>query len=113
SGPEAINLVNGVFDGKDLSTQKSHTIHFGTISDGSVVLDEVLVSLFIGPRSYTREHVAEISTHGSPYIIESIIRLLIRKGARQANPGEFTLLAFLNGQLDLSQAEAVADLIAS
>ncbi len=113
SGSDAINLVNEVFFGKDLSIQHTHTIHLGTIRDGNAVLDEVLVSVFIGPRSYTREHVIEISTHGSPYIIESIIKLLIRKGARPANPGEFTLRAFLNGQLDLSQAEAVADLIAS
>lgn len=113
SGPEAINLVNEVFAGKDLSVQPSHTIHFGTIKDGNQILDEVLVSIFIGPKSYTRENVVEISTHGSNFIIESIIKLLIRKGARPANPGEFTLRAFLNGQLDLSQAEAVADLIAS
>ncbi len=113
SGPEAISLVNEVFSGKDLSVQHSHTIHFGTIRDGRQILDEVLVSIFIGPKSYTRENVVEISTHGSAFIIESIIKLLIRKGARPANPGEFTLRAFLNGQLDLSQAEAVADLIAS
>jgi len=113
SGPDAISLVNEVFHGKDLIVQHSHTIHFGTIRDGRHILDEVLASIFIGPKSYTRENVVEISTHGSPYIIESIIKLLIRKGARAANPGEFTLRAFLNGQLDLSQAEAVADLIAS
>jgi len=113
SGPEAITLVNQVFGGKDLSKQNTHTIHLGSIKDGSMVLDEVLVSIFIGPKSYTRENVIEISTHGSAYIIESIIKLLVRKGARPANPGEFTLRAFLNGQLDLSQAEAVADLIAS
>jgi tRNA modification GTPase len=113
SGPDAINIVNQVFAGKDLSVQPSHTIHFGTIRDGNQILDEVLISLFIGPKSYTRENVIEISTHGSAFIIESIIKLLIRKGARPANPGEFTLRAFLNGQLDLSQAEAVADLIAS
>ena len=113
SGPDAISLVNQVFGGKDLSKQHSHTIHFGTIKDEKQVLDEVLVSIFIGPRSYTRENVVEISTHGSTFIIESILKLLIRKGARPANPGEFTLRAFLNGQLDLSQAEAVADLIAS
>ncbi|SKB29741.1 tRNA uridine-5-carboxymethylaminomethyl(34) synthesis GTPase MnmE [Daejeonella lutea] len=113
SGPDAIALVNEVFYGKDLSIQKTHTIHFGTIRDGELILDEVLASIFIGPKSYTKENVVEISTHGSAYIIESIIKLLIRKGARPANPGEFTLRAFLNGQLDLSQAEAVADLIAS
>ena len=113
SGPDAISLANEVFNGKDLSIQKTHTIHFGTIKDGDLILDEVLVSIFIGPKSYTRENVVEISTHGSAYIIESIIKLLVRNGARPANPGEFTLRAFLNGQLDLSQAEAVADLIAS
>jgi len=113
SGPHAITLVNEVFGGKDLSIQHTHTIHFGTIRDGNQIIDEVLVSLFITPKSYTRENVVEISTHGSAFIIESIIKLLIRKGARPANPGEFTLRAFLNGQLDLSQAEAVADLIAS
>ena len=113
SGPEAIIIANSVFKGKDLTKQASHTIHFGAISDGDVVLDEVLVSLFVAPRSYTRENVVEISCHGSAYIIESIIKLLIKNGARSAKAGEFTLRAFLNGQLDLSQAEAVADLIAS
>lgn len=113
SGPEAISIANAVFKGKDLTKQESHTIHFGQIVDGDVVLDEVLVSLFIAPRSYTRENVVEISCHGSNYIIESIIKLLIKHGARAAKPGEFTLRAFLNGQLDLSQAEAVADLIAA
>ncbi|UOE47511.1 tRNA uridine-5-carboxymethylaminomethyl(34) synthesis GTPase MnmE [Mucilaginibacter sp. SMC90] len=113
SGPDAITIANSVFKGKDLSKQASHTIHFGSIADGELVLDEVLVSLFVGPRSYTRENVVEISCHASGYIIESIIKLFIKKGARSAKPGEFTLRAFLNGQLDLSQAEAVADLIAS
>jgi tRNA modification GTPase len=113
SGPDAITIAQSVFKGKDLTKQASHTIHFGNIMDGDMVLDEVLASLFIAPRSYTRENVVEISCHGSQYIIESIIKLLIRKGARAAKPGEFTLRAFLNGQLDLSQAEAVADLIAS
>ncbi len=113
SGPEAITITQQVFKGKNLSKQASHTIHFGTIKDGEQIIDEVLVSLFIGPHSYTKEHVVEISTHGSSYIIQKIIRLLIGKGARAAKAGEFTLRAFLNGQLDLSQAEAVADLIAS
>ncbi|WP_207425013.1 tRNA uridine-5-carboxymethylaminomethyl(34) synthesis GTPase MnmE [Pedobacter sp. SYSU D00535] len=113
SGPDAIAIANSVFKGKNLSQQASHTIHFGTIRDGEAILDEVLVSLFIAPHSYTRENVVEISTHGSPYIIESMIKLMIRKGARAAQPGEFTLRAFLNGGMDLSQAEAVADLIAS
>jgi tRNA modification GTPase len=113
SGPDAIMIANSVFKGKDLTKQDSHTVHFGQIADRDLLLDEVLVSLFIAPRSYTRENVVEISCHGSNYIIESIIKLLIKKGARSAKPGEFTLRAFLNGQLDLSQAEAVADLIAS
>ncbi len=113
SGTDAIVIANRVFSGKDLTKQASHTIHFGNITDGNMVLDEVLVSLFISPRSYTRENVVEISCHGSAYIIESIIKLLIKNGARSAKPGEFTLRAFLNGQMDLSQAEAVADLIAS
>jgi tRNA modification GTPase len=113
SGPGAISIANSVFKGKDLTKQSSHTIHFGNIVDGDTVLDEVLISLFIAPRSYTRENVVEISCHGSAYIIESIIRVLIKNGARSAKAGEFTLRAFLNGQLDLSQAEAVADLIAS
>ena len=113
SGPHALSLVNQIFNGKDLEKQASHTIHFGTIREQETILDEVLVSIFIAPHSYTKENVVEISTHGSPYIIESIIKLLIRKGARPANPGEFTMRAFLNGKMDLSQAEAVADLIAS
>ncbi|WP_345955604.1 tRNA uridine-5-carboxymethylaminomethyl(34) synthesis GTPase MnmE [Mucilaginibacter sp. PAMB04168] len=113
SGPDALTIANSVFKGKDLTKQASHTLHFGTIVDNGLVLDEVLMSLFIAPRSYTRENVVEISCHGSNYIIQSIIKLLIKQGARSAKPGEFTLRAFLNGQFDLSQAEAVADLIAS
>ncbi len=113
SGPDAIVIANQVFKGKDLTKQTSHTIHFGTICDDETILDEVLISLFIAPKSYTKENVVEVSTHGSAFIIESIIKLLIKHGARPANPGEFTLRAFLNGQMDLSQAEAIADLIAS
>mgnify|MGYP003574970620 FL=1 len=113
SGPQAITLTNAVFGGKDLEKQATHTLHFGTIKDGPVVIDEVVASLFVGPKSYTKENVVEISCHGSNYIIQQIISLLIKKGARAAKPGEFTLRAFLNGGLDLSQAEAVADLIAS
>lgn len=113
SGADAITLVNSVFKGKDLRNQASHTIHFGTIREGEEIIDEVLVSLFVGPNSYTKENSVEISTHNSKYIIERVINLLIRKGGRAARPGEFTLRAFLNGGLDLSQAEAVADLIAS
>jgi tRNA modification GTPase len=113
SGKRAIEITNSVFQGKDLCKQESHTIHFGLIKDGEVVIDEVLVSLFIAPKSYTKENVVEISCHGSNYIIQQIISLLIRRGASAAKPGEFTLRAFLNGGLDLSQAEAVADLISS
>lgn len=113
SGIDAIKITNDVFSGKDLLQQESHTIHFGTIKDGKQVIDEVLVSLFVAPKSYTKENVVEISCHGSNYIIQQIISLLIKKGATAAKPGEFTLRAFLNGSLDLSQAEAVADLISS
>lgn len=113
SGDDAIRIANSVFYGKDLTKQQSHTIHFGTIRDRDEILDEVLVSLFVGPNSYTKENVVEISTHNSKYIINQVVNLFIRKGARAALPGEFTQRAFLNGGLDLSQAEAVADLIAS
>ncbi len=114
SGEDAIVLADRFFHGKPLNEQPSHTIHFGTIRDETGrIVDEVLVSLFIAPRSYTGENVVEISCHGSNYILEEVIRLFIRAGARQAQPGEFTLRAFLNGRMDLSQAEAVADLIAS
>jgi len=114
SGKEAIQMVDGVFFGKSLKDEASHTIHLGTIRDeAGVILDEVLVSLFVAPTSYTKENVVEVSCHGSTYIIQQIIELFLRKGARMAQPGEFTMRAFLNGQMDLSQAEAVADLIAS
>jgi tRNA modification GTPase len=113
SGKDAIKITNTVFTGKDLLKQESHTLHFGTIKDGNQVIDEVVVGLFVEPKSYTKENVVEISCHGSNYIIQQIISLLIRSGATAAKPGEFTLRAFLNGSLDLSQAEAVADLISS
>lgn len=113
SGPDAISITNSVFSGKDLGKQESHTIHFGLIKDGQAVIDEVLVSIFVAPKSYTKENVVEISCHGSDFIIQQIIRLLIKNGATAAKPGEFTLRAFLNGGMDLSQAEAVADLISS
>ncbi len=112
SGPDAIKICNGVFKGKDLTKQASHTAHFGTIrNEAGNILDEVLVTLFIAPRSFTRENVVEISCHGSPYIVRELINLFIRQGARPAKAGEFTKRAFLNGQFDLAQAEAVADLI--
>ncbi|MEN9370561.1 MAG: tRNA uridine-5-carboxymethylaminomethyl(34) synthesis GTPase MnmE [Bacteroidota bacterium] len=113
SGPEAISIANSVFKGKDLTKQASHTLHFGKIMNGNVVVDEVLASIFVAPHSYTKENSVEFSCHGSAYIIAQIIKLIISKGARMAKAGEFTMRAFLNGQLDLSQAEAVADLIAS
>jgi tRNA modification GTPase len=114
SGKEAITIADIIFKGKNLSKQASHTIHFGNIVNvESAIIDEVLVSLFVSPHSYTKENVVEISCHGSPFIIKSIIELIVSKGVRLARPGEFTLRAYLNGGLDLSQAEAVADLIAS
>lgn len=116
SGPDAITLVDKLFKSiknKKLVEQKSHTIHLGNIVDGNKILDEALVSIFKGPHSYTGENVVEISCHGSPFIQQQIIQLLLRNGCRAASAGEFTLRAFLNGKMDLSQAEAVADLIAS
>jgi tRNA modification GTPase len=116
SGQDAIAIGNSVFrsiKNKDLTTQKTHTLHLGHIQDDTKTLDEVLVSIFKGPNSYTGENTIEISCHGSTYIQQQIIQLLLRKGCRMANAGEFTLRAFLNGKLDLSQAEAVADLISS
>ncbi len=116
SGQDAISIAAQVFQsvaGKDITKQKSHTLHLGHIVDDTKVLDQVLLSIFKGPNSYTGEHVIEISCHGSVFIQQQIIQLLLRKGAKMAQAGEFTLRAFLNGKLDLSQAEAVADLIAS
>jgi tRNA modification GTPase len=116
SGENAIAIGSTVFrskKGKNLAKQKSHTLHLGHIVDENKTLDEVLVSVFKAPNSYTGENTIEISCHGSTYIQQQIIQLLIRKGCRVANPGEFTLRSFLNGKMDLSQAEAVADLISS
>jgi tRNA modification GTPase len=116
SGKNAIAIASDVFQsvsGKDLIKQKTHTIHLGTIVDGTKIYDQVLVSIFKNPNSYTGEDVIEISCHGSVFIQQQIIQLLLRKGCRMAQAGEFTLRAFLNGKLDLSQAEAVADLISS
>ncbi len=112
SGPRAISMVDRVFPAKELAKQKSHTLHLGSLYDHSRELDQVLVSLFKGPRSYTKEDLVEISTHGSPFVIQEVIKLLLSRGARLAQAGEFTQRAFLNGQFDLAQAEAVADLIA-
>jgi len=111
SGDDAIKLVNSVFHGKNLLVQKSHTAHFGSIRDGSKILDEVLTTIFVAPHSFTKENVVEVSCHGSPFIVQQLIKLFLRRGARLAKPGEFTQRAFLNGKFDLAQAEAVADLI--
>ncbi len=117
SGKDAIQIADSIFKAKKKSLKledcKSHTIHFGTIEDDNTIVDEVLVSIFKSPNSFTGEDSVEISCHGSVFIQQQIIQLIIRKGARLAQPGEFTLRAFLNGKFDLSQAEAVADLIAS
>ncbi len=113
SGKESLNIVNSIFEGKNLLAQKSHTIHLGKLVAANEIIDEVLVSLFIAPNSYTKENVVEISCHGSPYILNRVIELLLEKGCRLARAGEFTQRAYLNGRFDLSQAEAVADLIAS
>src|SRR6186713_2664840 len=113
SGAKAIDIVNDLFPSKDLSKQASHTIHVGIIKDKEAILDEVVISIYKNPRSYTGEDVVEISGHGSPFVLQQIINTCIQHGARLAKPGEFTQRAFLKGKLDLAQAEAVADLIAS
>lgn len=117
SGPASIEIADRVFKSihanKKLSDQKSHTVHLGHIYRGESVLDEVLVTVFKNPRSYTGEDVVEISCHGSAFIQQQLVQVLLEQGARMADPGEYTLRAFLNGKMDLSQAEAVADLIAS
>lgn len=116
SGPEAFAIADSVYKGKKekrLSGQKSHTIHYGYIVDGEYMIDEVLVMLMRGPRSYTGEDTVEINCHGGVYVVKRILEILISRGARPAEPGEFTKRAFLNGRLDLSQAEAVGDLIVS
>jgi tRNA modification GTPase len=117
SGENAIHIVDANFTSvkknKVLKNEKTHTIHLGHIMKNGVVLDEVLVSVFKNPRSYTGENVVEISCHGSRFIQQEIIQLFLQKGCRMADNGEFTMRAFLNGKMDLSQAEAVADVIAS
>ena len=112
SGPQSLEILSHVFS-KDLSNAKPNTIHYGHIKDGTEIIDEVMVSIFRAPHSYTGEDSAEISCHGSRYILNKVLELLIQNGCRMAQPGEYTQRAFLNGKMDLSQAEAVADLIAS
>lgn len=113
SGKDAIAIVNRLFPSKNLEAQPSHTLHVGYLKHEGVAIDEVVVSLYKTPRSYTGENIVEISCHGSPFIHQQVIDACIQEGARLAKPGEFTQRAFLNGKLDLTQAEAVADLIAS
>lgn len=113
SGERAWEIADQLFPSKDLLSQPTHTMHVGLLKDQTNILDEVVVSLFKGPRSYTGEDVVEISCHGSPYVLQQVIQACIHHGARMAKPGEYTQRAFLNGKLDLTQAEAVADLIAS
>jgi tRNA modification GTPase len=113
SGPKAIEIVASVFSKKSIINKPSHTVHFGKLMEGETVIDEVVASIFRAPTSYTGEEVVEISCHGSPFIQDTVLQLLMQAGARMAKPGEFTQRAFLNGKLDLTQAEAVADLIAS
>ena len=113
SGKNSITIINSIFPSKDLSKEKSHTIHFGNIEYENDIIDEVLVSIFKEPKSYTKENIVEISCHGSNYIIKKILSITVELGARVANRGEFTFRSFLNGNIDLSQAEAVSDLISS
>lgn len=116
SGKDAVIIANKIFKGKNLTQQKTHTIHFGHIIDpqnNNELIDEVVVSLFLDNKSYTGENTVEISGHGSPYILQKIMEVILANGARMATHGEFTQRAFLNGKLDLAQAEAVADLIAA
>lgn len=113
SGKNSIKIINSIFPSKDLSKEKSHTIHYGNIEYENDIIDEVLVSIFKEPKSYTKENIVEISCHGSNYIIKKILSITVELGARVANRGEFTFRSFLNGNIDLSQAEAVSDLISS
>ncbi len=113
SGPAAVAIADKVFPSKNLQTAASRTAHVGWLMDGQLPLDEVVLTIFRGPRSYTGEDVVELSCHGSPYILDRVLHILLSGGARLAQPGEFTMRAFLNGRMDLTQAEAVADMIAS
>ena len=113
SGKKAIDIMNQLYHAKDLHTQATHTLHVGFLRDNNIKLDEVVISLFKNPGSYTGEDIIEISCHGSSFIQQQVIKAILERGARMAKPGEFTQRAFLNGKLDLTQAEAVGDLIAS
>jgi tRNA modification GTPase len=113
SGSKAFEITSAVFPSKNIASVPSHTVHVGNIEDNGRVIDEVVVTVFKGPKSFTKEDVIEVSCHGSTFIVKELLQLFIQKGARHAKPGEFTMRAFLNGRFDLAQAEAVADLIAS
>ena len=113
SGSESIDIVSEIFKGKNLKKVKSHTIHYGHIYNDKEILDEVLVSVFKAPKTFTREDIVEINCHGGIYVTNRVLELLLVKGARLADPGEFTKRAFLNGRIDLTQAEAVIDMIES
>jgi tRNA modification GTPase len=113
SGKKALWIIDQLFPSKNLTDQPSHSLHVGFIHNGEKILDEVVVAIYRNPRSYTGEDLVEISGHGSPYVLQQIIDACMKNGARLAKPGEFTQRAFLNGKMDLTQAEAVADLIAS
>jgi tRNA modification GTPase len=113
SGPEAIDIVNKIFVGKDLRKVPSHTIHYGKIKIDNRIIDEVLVSVFHAPKTFTREDVVEVNCHGGIYVTNTILEGILVKGARLADPGEFTKRAFLNGRIDLTQAEAIMDIIES
>lgn len=113
SGEKSFEIVNKIFEGKNPKKSKSHTIHYGFIKDETEIIDEVMISVFRAPKTFTTENSVEISFHGSPYIGKKILEILIKNGARMAKAGEFTMRAFMNGRIDLSQAESIADLIAS
>ncbi|MPS72640.1 MAG: tRNA uridine-5-carboxymethylaminomethyl(34) synthesis GTPase MnmE [Chryseobacterium sp.] len=113
SGNESFEIVNRIFEGKNLEKVESHTVHYGFIKDENETIDEVMISVFHAPKTFTTENSVEISFHGSPYIGKKILEVLIKNGARMAKAGEFTMRAFMNGRIDLSQAESIADLIAS
>ncbi|RYE13072.1 MAG: tRNA uridine-5-carboxymethylaminomethyl(34) synthesis GTPase MnmE, partial [Sphingobacteriaceae bacterium] len=113
SGSEAVSITNYLFTAKDLHQQPSHTLHVGYLKNGDELLDEAVVALYKNPRSFTGEDVVEITCHGSPYVLEQVLQACLQKGARLAKAGEFTQRAFLNGKMDLAQAESVADIIAA
>ncbi len=113
SGNKAFEIVDRCFEGKNLLKAESHTVHYGFIQDGDEQIDEVMVSVFRAPKTFTTENSVEISFHGSPHIARKILEVLMKNGARMAKAGEFTMRAFMNGRIDLSQAEAIADVIAS